>query len=396
METDTPPSTPPPARDATGPASARNGKTILIAAIIVIAVIAFIIWHRAARPAEEAARVVTVAVAKVTREDLFNDVTVPAEFRPYVEVELHAKVSGYVEKMNVDFGDKVKAGQLLATIEVPELQDQLHSAVAMQEKEEVDYTNANLIYTRLQSVNQQHSNLVAQQELDTAQSKSSAATAAIAAARAEVAKYQTLVKYTQITAPFDGVVTKRYADPGTLIQAGTSSDQTLSLLRVSDNYHLRLDFPISVMYVKDIHVGDRVEVRVDSLNGRTNTGVISRTTDKVNADTRTMTVEVEVDNPKLEIVPGMYASVALKVEKHAQALAVPVQAVGGEKNPTVYVVNENSEIESRPVKLGMETAEKYEVISGLKEGEAVMIGNRSLVHPGQKVETKLIGQAATP
>src|SRR5271170_4141543 len=113
----------------------------------------------------------TAGVAKVTREDLYKEVTIAAEFRPYVEVELHAKVSGYVSKMNVDFGDQVKAGQLLATIEVPELHDQLSSAMAMQQKAEVDYTNANLMFTRLQSVNQQHPNLVAQQDLDTAQSK---------------------------------------------------------------------------------------------------------------------------------------------------------------------------------------------------------------------------------
>jgi multidrug efflux pump subunit AcrA (membrane-fusion protein) len=117
-------------------------------------------------PAEDSS-LATVAAARVMREDLANEMPLPAEFRPYVEVELHAKVSGYLDKMNVDFGDKVKSNQLLATIEVPELQDQLQSALAMQLKAEVDYTNANLMYSGLHSVNAQHANLVAQHEPDT-------------------------------------------------------------------------------------------------------------------------------------------------------------------------------------------------------------------------------------
>jgi len=374
-----------------------NWKLLLVLAAGITGLIALESSHGDTRSVPPAANPPTVAVARVTREDLANEMEVPAEFRPFVEVELHAKVSGYLDKMNVDFGDKVKAGQLLATIEVPELQDQLHSAMAMQQKAEVDYTNANLLYSRLQSVNQEHPNLVARQDLDNAQSKDYGAAAAIAAAKAEVEKYQTLVKYTQITAPFDGVVTRRYADPGALIQAGTASDtQSLPLVRVSDNYHLRLDFPVSVKYVKDIHLGDLVNVKVDSLGGKTYAGKVTRFTGRVNEDTRTMTTEMEVVNPELEIVPGMYAAVALKVEQRPRVLVVPIEAVSGEKDPTVYVINGGDEIEARPVTLGLETPERYEVTSGLKEGEYVMIGNRSLVHPGQKVETKLVSQAATP
>jgi len=333
----------------------------------------------------------TAGVAKVTREDLYKEVTIAAEFRPYVEVALHAKVSGYVRKMNVDFGDQVKAGQLMATLEVPELQAELDNAQATGQKAQADYTNAHLIYTRLQSVNKDHPNLVAQQDLDTAEANELTTAAAIAAAKANIEKYQTMVSYTQITAPFDGVVTHRYADPGTLIQAGTSSDtQALPLVRVSDNYRLRLDFPVTVDYVKDVQLGDSVEVRVDSLNGKTFTGTISRFTHEVDDNTRTMITEIEVPNPNLELMPGMYATVVLKVEKHLQALAVPTEAVAGEKTPTVYVVNQVNQIEEHSVKLGLETADKYEILSGLHEGDLVVIGNRSGFQAGQKVEPKLI------
>ena len=370
----------------------------LIGTLALIAIIGLgALWavHHACAEAPASAEFSVVAptagVAKVMRQDLYKQVTIAAEFRPYAEVALHAKVSGYVKKMNVDFGDQVKAGQLLATLEVPELQDELHNAQAAEQKAEADYTNAHLIYTRLLSVNKDHPNLVAQQDLDTAQANDLTTTAAIAAAKANVEKYLTMVAYTQITAPFDGVVTHRYADPGTLIQAGTSSDtQALPLVRVSDNYRLRLDFPVTVDYVKDVQLGATVEVRVDSLNGKTLTGTISRFTHDVDDNTRTMTTEIEVPNPNLELVPGMYATVVLKVEKHLQVLAVPTEAVVSGKTPAVFVVNQDNQIEERAVKLGLETADKYEILSGLREGDLVVIGNRSGIQAGLHVAPKLI------
>jgi RND family efflux transporter MFP subunit len=342
--------------------------------------------------AKATATLPTVAVAKVDREDLYKEVTIPAEFRPYVEAELHAKVSGYLDKINVDFGDKVKAGQLLAVLEVPELQDELNSAIAAEQRAEADYTNAHLIYTRLVDVNREHPNLVAQQDIDTAQAKDSTAMAAVTAAKADVGKYQTLFGYTEITAPFDGVITHRYADPGALIQAGTSSDiQARALLRLSDNYRLRLDFPVSVEYVQNIGLGEAVEVRVESLGGKTFTGHVTRFTREVNEETRTMMTEIEVANTNLDLIPGMYATVVLKVEQHPQALAIPMQAVPPGQTSTVYIVNDKSEIEERPITLGLDTPSKYEVLSGLKEGDLVLIGSRSGVKTGEKVEAKIVG-----
>jgi RND family efflux transporter MFP subunit len=203
-----------------------------------------------------------------------------------------------------------------------------------------------------------------------------------------------MLAYTKITAPFDGVITKRSADPGALIQSGISSD-TQPLLRVSDNYHLRLDFPVTVDYVKDIHVGDSVAVRVDSLGGKILTGKISRFTSSVDDKTRTMTTEIEVPNPDLQLVPGMYASVVLELDRHPGALAIPTEAVSGGSTPVVFVVNDRDEVEKRPVKLGLETSDKYEVLSGLSEGERVVIGNHTEFSEGEKVEPKPVQLSMT-
>lgn len=333
----------------------------------------------------------SVAVVKVTREDLAREMKIPAEFRPYAEVELRAKVSGYLQQINVDFGDEVKAGQALATIEIPELRDELDNASATEQKVEADHKNAHLVYSRLLAVNKGHPNLVAQEDLDAAESRDADTAAAIAAAKADVEKYQTLLAYTKITAPFDGVITRRYADPGSMIQAGTAS-QAMPLLRLSDNYRLRLDFPVSVDYVQDIRIGAPVDVRIDSL-GKNFTGRISRFTHRVDETTRTMIAEMEVDNPKLTLIPGMYATVVLKADQHPNAVAIPTEAVTGGKS-IVYVVNNDNEVEQRTVTLGLETPTKYEVLSGVKEGELVLVGDVSQLRPGEKVEPKLVNSLA--
>jgi RND family efflux transporter MFP subunit len=383
------------------PPSKRRGPvnwlTISVSIVIILAVV---VWRTKGSRGNSAAlgdKPVTVAVVRVMRTNLCNEVTIPAEFRPYLEVELYAKVNGYVKEMKVDFGDRVEAGESLATIEVPELGDELRNAMAVEQQADADYTNANLIYNRLSSVNKEHPNLVAQQELDTAWSKNLTTTAAVAAAKAEAAKYRTLLDYTRITAPFRGVITRRYADPGALVHGGTSSESgSIPLLRLSDNYRLRLDIPVSLAYVKDIHVGDPVEVRLESLGGKTFSGKISRSTERVNEDTRTMIVEVEVPNPDLQIVPGSYVAATFKLQQRPEALSIPSAVVGGEENPTVYVVDGNSQIEPRKITLGLETPDRYEVTSGLKEGDLVVMGNHAFVRPGQKVDARLVTDISTP
>jgi RND family efflux transporter MFP subunit len=361
----------------------------LLAAAIVAGLIVARTWNLPAHAQTSAAAAVPlVAVVKVDREDLYKEITIPAEFRPYNEVDLHAKVSGYVKRMNVDIGDKVKPGQLLAVLEIPELQDDLDHAIAAQQRAAADYKDAHLAYTRLVEVNKDHPNLIAQQDLDTAEAKDATAQGTLAGAKSEVQKYGTMVSYTRITAPFGGVVTKRYADPGALIQAGTSSQQAMPLVRVSDNNLLRLDFPVSVDYVHGIRLDAPGSVIVDSLDHRAFEGRIARFSNKIDDSTRTMIVEMEVPNPTLELIPGMYANVTLKVDQRAHALAIPVEAVppGGK---SILVVNIAHRVEERPVQLGIETPSKYEVLSGLQEGDLVMLGNPAQVTAGQKVDPQI-------
>jgi RND family efflux transporter MFP subunit len=385
-----------------------GGVPFLIVGGIVWLITRTVTGH--AHPNTDSATDTTVAVAKIERSDLARELTVQAEFRPMQEVELHAKVAGFLEKILVDVGDRVEVGQLLAELEIPELNADLEHARASLSRSdaqvksaEAAYQDAHLAYTRLAEVNKQQPNLLAEQDLDAARSKDLVAAASLAAAQeqvkacqSEVVKCESLIKYRLITAPFAGVITKRFADPGALIQAGTSSStQTLPLVRLSDLHRLRLVFPVSVSYISDVRDHDPVRIEIDSLN-RTFTGAITRFTHKVDTATRTMDVEVEVPNPDLKIIPGVYASVTLTLEKRNQALVLPVQAISRTRGNSIVVVTAGNQVEERTIKLGLATPDKIEVLDGVKEGELVLIGSRSQLRPGQKVTPKIVAAAVTP
>ena len=359
--------------------------------------------------AEVAANIPVVAAARVERGDLGHEVSFEAELRPYQEVELHARVSGYLETMKVDAGDLVKEGQVIATLDVPELRVDIEHALASERRSKAEivrakanYEEAHLNCTRMEAANKAKPNLIAQQDIDNAKARDRAADAAVDAATeqanvasADVKKFRTMMDYTQITVPFTGVITKRYADPGALIQAGTSTG-TEPLVRLSENDRLRIVFPVSVSYVSGIKVGDPVEIRLDSTLKRTITGKVTRFSRKVETATRTMEVQVDVPNEDLSLTPGLYATALLKTDLHRAALSVPVQAVAREKGvETVYIINKDHKIEERSVKIGLELPDRVEIISGLEENELVLTGSRGQVKPGETVEAKVEEPAKT-
>lgn len=374
-------------------------------ALILIALFAFRPFHTRAKTTEPGLAPMIVGAAKVERTQLAREVVFDSEFRPFQEIDLHAKVAGYVQSITVDIGDRVTEGQLIATLELPEAQNELDRAIASQRRSEEEikraeaaYEEAHLTYGRLMTIDKAQPHLLAQQDLDTAQAKEKTAFATVAAAReqanvstAEVKKLKTMLDYARITAPFSGVVTKRYADKGALIQAGTSSStQTLPLVRLSQIDKLRLIIPVQVSAVSYVKAGEPIEVRVPALK-KIVSATITRFTHQMDMATRTMETEVDLDNPNLELIPGMYASVALKVDQKTNALTVPIEALARQKSgSSVYLIKKDGSIEERALELGMETPARVEVLSGLQENDLVMIGSRTQVKPGQKVSAKMV------
>jgi RND family efflux transporter MFP subunit len=213
----------------------------------------------------------------------------------------------------------------------------------------------------------------------------------LAAAQAKREHDQALFDYTKITAPFAGVVTQRYANLGTLMQAGTSSStQAQPLVQLSQDDLFRLVIPVPESYVKFIRLGDSVSVNVPSLN-QTFPGKVARFSVDVREDTRTMHTEVDVPNPRRVLVPGLYAKATITLEKKNDAIAVPLQAVDQDNNQaTVDVIDSSGKIESRPIVLGIQTATDAEVVSGLQVGEMVVVSDRSGLKAGQPVQPKLV------
>ena len=202
---------------------------------------------------------------------------------------------------------------------------------------------------------------------------------------------QTLFAYSRITAPFAGVVTQRTANLGTLMQAGTSSStQAMPLVKLSQDDLFRLVIPVPEASVRYIRVDDPVEVRVPALN-RSFPGKVARFSLDVQADTRTMHTEVDVSNPGRLLMPGMYAETTLTLEEKDSVLAVPLEAVNHEGEQTrVYVVGSSGKVEDRPITLGLETSTDAEIVSGLVEGEAVIVSDRSGLKAGDEVRAQAV------
>jgi RND family efflux transporter MFP subunit len=356
------------------------------------------------------------SVAEVTRGTLANTLKVAGEFLPYQEVELHAKVAGYIRRINVDIGDKVRAGQVLATLDVPELQAQVQGAQAgvrqtqaeiVRAKNDVaraeaNYTAVHSAASRLKQASEARPGLIAQQELDDAQARDQESAAQVDAAKsafdamqqrlgvsqAQQQQVSSMADYSRIVAPFDGVVTARYADTGALIQAGTSNAGSAPVVKIAQIGTLRLRLPVPDDIVPFVHDGDSASIRIDALN-RTLTGKVARTTDALDPATRTMQVEIDVPNRDGSLSPGMYAEVTLNVKRAQDALVVPVQAVDrAGRQPTVLVVNPQHRVEQRTVQTGLATANRVEILSGLREGEQVIVANQSTFQAGELVSPK--------
>jgi RND family efflux transporter MFP subunit len=370
--------------------------------------------------AEDPANAPRVATVKVQRKSLASTLEISSEFLPYQEVDVYAKVSGYIQKSYVDWGTHVKQGQILAVLEIPELQQQLlqdEAAVRRsdqdvaraheeQSRAESAYNVAHITYTRLADVQKSRPELVAQQEIDVAQGKDleasagvssskdalAAAEQALLALKAALDKDKAMFAYARMTAPFDGVVTQIYAYTGALLPAGTSSAKDQSALcRLSQNDLLRLVIPVPERAVADIRDGEQLEVEVSALK-RTFAGKIARFSDQIDPATRTMHTEVTVPNSNYELVPGMYAGVKIPLHSVADVLTVPLQAVesAGVGQGTVLIVNSTNHLERREVKLGLETTTDTEVLSGLRENDTVVFGEQNQFKEGELVSPKSV------
>lgn len=389
------------------------------------ALLAFVIiaWRWSARTpavAESKARAaresgaLPAAVATAERRDIAETLIIAGAFKPFQDVDVHAKVAGYIRHIYVDVGDHVKEGQTIADLEIPELAAQLTGADAAVRaaKEQIrrmegevqraqsTHSAAHAAYGRLKQAADSRAGLVAQQEVDDAQAKDLGSEAQVSSAEAELAaakqqlevaqanqkQYTALTGYTRISAPFAGVVTNRYADTGALVAAGTSSStQAIPVVRLAQVSKLRLVLPIPESAAAQIRLGDGVNVRVEALH-RDFKGKVARFASALDQQTRTMETEIDFENKDGQLLPGMYTEAKIALASKNNVLTVPLEAISRNgSDATVLAVNPQNVVEEKHVTLGLEDNSGIEIVSGLNDGTKVVIGNRSEFRAGEKV-----------
>jgi RND family efflux transporter MFP subunit len=390
---------------------------VLVPASVLLAVLSMAACNRQPDVVVAAETTPVVPVIKVARADIRNDIKLTAEFEPYQEIDVMAKIAGYVSAIRVDIGDRVAEGAALATLEVPEMKNDLARADATIEAAEADVAAArdelrraesardfaHLSFGRITQVASREKGLVPQQQLDELQSRDLMADAQVAAAksqlaaaqqksavaRAEQARVKTMLEYTSITAPFAGVVTKRYANKGAMIQAGTASQsQAMPVVRLAQDNVLRLVLPVPESAVSHIRPGSTVDVMVPSLH-RTFPGRVARTSQTLQMSTRTMDTQVDVPNPNFTLVPGMYAEVNLRLDESGNALVIPLDSVDAPGATAHVFVVQNGRLHSTAVSTGLENAQRIEIRAGLQDGDMVVVGRQSGLKDGETVQAKV-------
>ena len=308
-------------------------KSKLFIGIILLLIVGGIVFFLRSEPSKQGDSVVTVAAVRPVIEDLTTYLEVTGDLKPSQEIEILSLVSGYVREMKVDIGDRVKKGDVIATLEIVDPEKQFQA-----------FKGGSPIGTLPQGS-----------------------------------------RITNILSPFDGTITKRNADPGTLVQmAAYSGTLSIPIASLAQDNQLRASFPVPETALGKIRIGEEIGISIPIIN-RTTTGKLARFSNQIDSATRTMTVEVDVPNADFAITSGLYAIGNFPLERAKGAVTLPVQSIRTPDTPSVLVVSKDGIIEKRAVKLGVETPSRVQIVSGVAEGDAVVLGNSSELEPGMKV-----------
>jgi membrane fusion protein (multidrug efflux system) len=315
--------------------------------------------------ATDVSKPMEVTTVTPMRGEIYRFVTLPGSIKANQSATIYAKVPGYLKSIAVDKGDRVTAGQSLGEIEVPEL-----AAEAVKYRAEVKVAEAD--FKRLSAAAKTASDLVTPQAVDEAGGR-------LDIAKASLEHTETLLKYSHLTAPFSGVVTMRYVDPGAFIPSATSGSaaQTAAIVTLMDFDVVRAQVAVPEMEAAFVRIGEPVRVTTESLPGKTYEGTVSRQSFALDEATRSVLVEADLPNADLTLRPGMYATIKVGVEKHADALLIPATALVTEKSGASVFVAAGGKAKKTPVKAGFNDGEKAEILSGLTGNEAVILAGKT-------------------
>src|SRR3989441_6158961 len=380
-------------------AGKRPRKIWLVAAIssiVVIGLLASGIWSRVrARSAlnKETAQVALSAVSVVspTKTAPTDELILPGNVQPFISSPIYARTNGYLRKWYFDIGAHVKKGQLLAVIETPEVDQQLQQARSNLLTAQANLELAAITKTRYQSLLTK--NAVSKQDVDNAVGTYNANKAIVEADKATVQQYTALVSFEKIYAPFDGVITARNTDIGDLINSGSSSTPKTDLFHIAQPEKLRVYVNVPEEYSQGIKVGMTADLNLSEFPGRKFQGTLVRTAEAINMRTRTLLIEIEVDNPKSTLLTGSYAEVHLKVPTQKSTFLLPVNTLLFRSEGLRVGVVQDGKVVLTAVTPGHDFGNQIEIVAGLKTGDQVIVNPPDSLVSGQQVQ---IVQATLP
>jgi len=381
---------------ANGKRSHKHWLALSIALIAVLALLASGIWSRVkARTAlnkvtdQSAVTAVSVVSPKATAPA--DQIILPGNVQPFITSPIYARTNGYLKKWYFDIGAHVKQGQLLAVIETPEVDQQLQQARSNLLTAQANLELASITKTRYQGLLK--SNAVSQQDVDNAVGTYNANKSIVEADQAAVQQYSALVSFEKVYAPFDGVITARNTDIGDLINSGSSSNVKTDLFHISQPGKLRVYVNVPEEYSQGVKVGMTADLSLAEFPGRKFQGKLVRTADDINVTTRTLLIEIDVDNPTNTLLTGSYAEVHLAVPTQASTFLLPVNTLLFRTEGLRVGVVKNGKVVLTSVTPGHDFGNEIEIVAGLTANDQVIVNPPDSIVSGQEVQ---IVQATLP
>jgi RND family efflux transporter MFP subunit len=386
-----------PATDvAGGKRSPKHWVALSIALIAVVALLVSGIWSRvkartALNKVTEQSAVTAVSVVSPKATTPTDEIILPGNVQPFITSPIYARTNGYLKKWYYDIGAHVKQGQLLAIIETPEVDQQLQQARSNLLTAQANLELASITKTRYQGLLK--SNAVSQQDVDNAVGNYNANKSIVEADQAAVQQYSALVSFEKVYAPFDGVITARNTDIGDLINSGSTSNVKTDLFHISQPGKLRVYVNVPEEYSQGVKVGMTADLSLAEFPGRKFQGKLVRTADDINVATRTLLIEIDVDNPTGTLLTGSYAEVHLAIPTQTSTFLLPVNTLLFRTEGLRVGVVKDGKVVLTSVTPGHDFGNEIEIVAGLRANDQVIINPPDSIVSGQEVQ---IVQATLP
>jgi RND family efflux transporter MFP subunit len=323
------------------------------------------------------------------RGEVSRFINLPGEVRPLYEVTLFAKVDGYLEKLTVDKGDSVKAGDLIADIDVPELRANL-----IKYKAELELAQA-----EFKQMSEAAANNPTAADSEAAKNRLAIASGKLAVAKGNVQYTESMLKYARVTAPFSGIITKRYVDPGAYIPVpnAASTPEAAAIVNLTDFKTLRLQVAVPETEATHVKIGQTIRWTADDFPGEHFDGTVTRAYWALDKATKTMLTETQMANPGMKLQPGMLVNAHIGIEKKNDALLLPAEAIVKEKANSFVFILADGKAKKAPVQVGFNDGANVEIVTGIKPADLAIVPGQLTLSDGQLVkvtEAKLVKVAA--